>query len=94
MRINFGISTGYTARLTMGAGPAKLADMNKYIVSWEALRVLPLPRSLNLRECEGGDRPKQFERVLSSQHRSYVIRDCLGYGRTAPIHSFGTCWAR
>jgi alkanesulfonate monooxygenase SsuD/methylene tetrahydromethanopterin reductase-like flavin-dependent oxidoreductase (luciferase family) len=30
-RIDFGISTGFTARRTMGLGPVKLADMKEYI---------------------------------------------------------------
>src|ERR687888_1751040 len=30
-RIDFGISTGFTARRTMGLGPVKLDDMNEYI---------------------------------------------------------------
>jgi 5,10-methylenetetrahydromethanopterin reductase len=30
-RIDFGISTGFTARRTMGLGPVKLADMEEYI---------------------------------------------------------------
>jgi len=30
-RIDFGISTGYTARRAMGLGPVKLADMKEYI---------------------------------------------------------------
>src|SRR5580658_5550651 len=30
-RIDFGVSTGNTARSTMGLGPVKLADMQKYI---------------------------------------------------------------
>ena len=30
-RIDFGISTGFTARRTMGLGPVKLADMQEYI---------------------------------------------------------------
>ena len=30
-RIDFGISTGFTARRTMGVGPVRLADMRRYI---------------------------------------------------------------
>src|SRR5215218_6669032 len=30
-RIDFGISTGFTARRTMGVGPIRLADMHRYI---------------------------------------------------------------
>src|ERR1700693_208536 len=30
-RIDFGISTGFTARRTMGVGPVKLADMEEYV---------------------------------------------------------------
>ena len=30
-RIDFGISTGFTARRTMGVGPVKLADMEEYL---------------------------------------------------------------
>jgi 5,10-methylenetetrahydromethanopterin reductase len=30
-RIDFGVSTGFTARRTMGVGPVKLADMEEYI---------------------------------------------------------------
>jgi 5,10-methylenetetrahydromethanopterin reductase len=30
-RIDFGVSTGFTARRTMGLGPVKLADMKEYI---------------------------------------------------------------
>ena len=30
-RIDFGISTGFTARRTMGLGPVKLDDMDEYI---------------------------------------------------------------
>src|ERR1044071_857584 len=30
-RIDFGISTGFTARRTMGLGPVKLEDMKRYI---------------------------------------------------------------
>ena len=30
-RIDFGISTGFTARRTMGVGPVRLADMQRYI---------------------------------------------------------------
>src|ERR671938_510494 len=30
-RIDFGISTGFTARRTMGLGPVKLDDMKEYI---------------------------------------------------------------
>ena len=30
-RIDFGVSTGYTARRTMGVGPVKLAEMKEYI---------------------------------------------------------------
>ena len=30
-RIDFGVSTGFTARRTMGLGPVKLADLEEYI---------------------------------------------------------------
>src|ERR671924_1767162 len=30
-RIDFGMSTGFTARRTMGVGPVKLGDMKEYI---------------------------------------------------------------
>ena len=36
-RIDFGISTGFTARRTMGLGPVKLDDMKRYIAQVERL---------------------------------------------------------
>src|SRR5689334_10361677 len=36
-RVDFGISTGFTARRTMGVGPVKLADMRLYIEQVERL---------------------------------------------------------
>jgi 5,10-methylenetetrahydromethanopterin reductase len=36
-RIDFGISTGFTARRTMGIGPIKLGDMRRYIELVQAL---------------------------------------------------------
>jgi len=36
-RIDFGISTGFTARRTMGLGPVKLADMEEYVRIVQAL---------------------------------------------------------
>src|ERR671918_3160750 len=36
-RIDFGISTGFTARRTMGVGPVKLDDMREYIAIVQGL---------------------------------------------------------
>src|SRR5215472_18385088 len=36
-RIDFGVSTGYTARRTMGVGPVKLTEMKEYIRIVQAL---------------------------------------------------------
>src|SRR5688572_23568309 len=36
-RIDFGVSTGFTARRTMGLGPVKLADMAHYVRLVQAL---------------------------------------------------------
>src|SRR5262249_45746747 len=36
-RVDFGISTGFTARRTMGLGPVKLDDMRRYIGQLERL---------------------------------------------------------
>src|ERR1700740_3089471 len=36
-RIDFGISTGFTARRTMGLGPVRLADMRRHIAAVQRL---------------------------------------------------------
>src|SRR4029077_15793076 len=36
-RIDFGISTGFTARRTMGVGPVRIADMRRYLEQGQGL---------------------------------------------------------
>ena len=40
-RIDFGISTGFTARRTMGVGPVRIADMRRYIEQVQRLESGP-----------------------------------------------------
>ena len=55
-RIDFGISTGFTARRTMGVGPVRLADMRRYI---EQVQRLIAGETVEW-ELEGASRKMRF----------------------------------
>jgi len=72
-RIDFGISTGFTARRSMGLGPVKLADMKEYI------RVVQGLLAGTTLEWTFEDRRRKI-RLLSSETGVYNVADPI------PLH--------